>query len=630
MKKRWILPAALLLAMTLSVSGLAAKPATADEGSVYVASETVLTNEGKSTYWSLTDSGYVIEDISSAGASDEYYLRDASGVRVNKEPYEGIQSLAYVNYETDLFAVTKEYSKLNSWALMTEQGEIVSDFAYSYVKLLDEKWLIAAVGVKATSDDYSFNSFNWTNCKTERLDLFYKGKKIGEVPGSEVGEFTAYTNAYGDFLALPSNKAGYFNVYGTDMSKNELYDYTVSDEGYWNPYYGEYYTAADGKTRHISGVEVYTADCPLTASQVQDPYHVRDDLHAVLDLQNKVVAEIKDYEITSLYPFVNGYAAFYGYENETWNGGYGVLNDKWEIVLPPVYANAGNWGAATFTYGFCQLTKDNRFGYVNEAGEEVVPISYSTNNSVMQKALYTFLYDLDGSYRLVSAARGLTERKYGNVYSWNNYDCPVIIASDAESGLYGAIDYNGDVIVPFEYEYGYNFTLTTDGEVLMVSKDNETRLYDLTWDFGKEEKQEPVVDPIVDPVVDPVVDPIVDPQTDPKPAESDGLTMKIVDLFTSMIVGQGDWSILAGDQAVAAIHFRYDPDQDTFRFTMTRGNGTEESGTMEIAETEEDFLLILHVDGSKEDQVFGMGLRSITLYDPANVDDQVVLEPAEE
>ena len=68
-----------------------------------------------------------------------------------------------------------------------------------------------------------------------------------------------------------------------------------------------------------------------------------------------------------------------------------MLNEKWEIVLPPVYANAGNWGAETFVDGYCQVTKGNRFGYVNEAGEEAIPITYSTNNASMQKALFTIL-----------------------------------------------------------------------------------------------------------------------------------------------------------------------------------------------------------------------------------------------
>ena len=115
MKKRWMITTAILLAMALSAGSLAAEPATADEGSVYIAKETLLTNEGGSTYWSLADSGYVVESIYTEAGTDEYYLRDAAGQRVNKDAFQGIQILSYTNYKTDLFAVTKDMNTLNSW-----------------------------------------------------------------------------------------------------------------------------------------------------------------------------------------------------------------------------------------------------------------------------------------------------------------------------------------------------------------------------------------------------------------------------------------------------------------------------------------------------------------------------------
>ena len=148
---------------------------------------------------------------------------------------------------------------------------------------------------------------------------------------------------------------------GKDGSKNDLYAYGNGVSYNWWQGDEYYYDYNSGTYYHISGVPMYTPECPLAPDDVKNPYRVDDDDHMTIrDLQGNAVAQIavEGMELDEIGEFSNGYARIGGYTTQGWNYYHGVVNEDFEIVVPMIYDEVDCYFGDIFESGYARVVKD--------------------------------------------------------------------------------------------------------------------------------------------------------------------------------------------------------------------------------------------------------------------------------
>mgnify|MGYP003313386737 CR=1 FL=1 len=130
----------------------------------------------------------------------------------------------------------------------------------------------------------------------------------------------------------------------------------------------------------------------------------------------------------------------------------GFVNVKTgKIAIPPQYAHAWN-----FSEGVGAISRDNKIGFVNAQGEEVIPCQYTAGEHSVKRLGFAF----HGGLCVMTNERnqcGIINR-HGEWILAPQYDC-IWNANSAglrifqNNGLYGVMDKVGNIIHPVQYEY---------------------------------------------------------------------------------------------------------------------------------------------------------------------------------
>ena len=132
------------------------------------------------------------------------------------------------------------------------------------------------------------------------------------------------------------------------------------------------------------------------------------------------------------------------------NGKRGYINlHTGKMVIEGRYSHAWN-----FSEGLAAVYRDNKIGFINPAGEEVIPCQYPTSTHAINRLGYAFH---DG-YCVVTNSKnecGLINQQgelvVDTIYDciWNPSDLGVRIFQD--EGLYGLMSISGEIVLPLYY-----------------------------------------------------------------------------------------------------------------------------------------------------------------------------------
>ena len=436
-----------------AASEAAATAATAD---VWVASSVSVTSD---SYMRLDPAGdgvpYFIQYASSTG----YTLVGADGVALG-EPHGYIDDIFTSEATGAPYFCVQEEEGLNKQALMDSSGQVVSDYAYDDFTSFGGRWVAAIALVNAQEGaEYDYTS-SYGHLVIDHVDLYLDGSLSATLDRASYRSAVAVD----DYLVVSSRDQGVCNVYGADGAVNQI------PTSYWSAD-DEYYSADDGTLRFVNGAQVGTADCPLTYDDVTNPYLVGADGVSIYDIYGTQVA-VMGFQVNELKPFVGDYAVVWG-KDSAGELKYGVLDRDWNLVVPLEYDRIGaDYSYAAFKQGYCYVEQGDKFGYLRADGSVAVPVEYSVSTQKFQGDLFCVVAGATG-YQVVSAASGLLDAVYSDVYTaCNGTYSPLLQAADA-NGLWGIVDWRGNTLVDFAFEYSFYTTPDEQGSLILVeSGDN--------------------------------------------------------------------------------------------------------------------------------------------------------------
>lgn len=438
-----------------AAAGTAADTASTSSSDVWVDDAIDLSSDSFSN-WSFIEETMPYFSQSTGNGS---FLLDASGnVLAGPYPYLSYTDGAGLDYFP--FFVVQNEGGLNMEACLDASGTQITDFAYSDFLAVDEHWLCAiAVTQAAEGAEYDYTSSDG-NLVVERMDIFHDGAQVASVDRASYGG----AQVVDGYLLLQDRDQDVCTVYAPTGEVVNQIATRIWLRG------DEYYTDADGVLRFVSGAQVGMADCELTYDDVTNPYLVGTEGNVIYDIYGTAVATL-DFQVLDLNPFVGGYAVVYG-RTITGDAAYGVLDQDWNLVVPLEYEAVGaDYSKTAFTNGYCYVEKDGKFGYLVADGSVAVPLEYSVGAQKYQGDLFCVIQGATG-LQVVSAADGLEDAVYSDVYTaYNGTYSPVLQAADA-NGLWGLVDYHGNVLVDFAFEYSYQVTPNADGTLALVQVGN--------------------------------------------------------------------------------------------------------------------------------------------------------------
>lgn len=146
---------------------------------------------------------------------------------------------------------------------------------------------------------------------------------------------------------------------------------------------------------------------------------------------------------TKDYDFVDGFQCGLALVHK--NEKHGFVNPDGKLVVPTIYDDA-----SAFSECMALVKKNGKWGYVDSTGKLAIDLKYSD--------AYSFSY----GYAVVSR-----DNKYGFVdrngkefhleYDMAKSFAEGLAAVQNSRGLWGYIDTNGKIVIPFKYEYGDAF-----------------------------------------------------------------------------------------------------------------------------------------------------------------------------
>lgn len=134
-----------------------------------------------------------------------------------------------------------------------------------------------------------------------------------------------------------------------------------------------------------------------------------------------------------------------------------------KIVIEGRYDRAWN-----FSEGMAAVCQDMKVGFINTAGEEVIPCQYPTSEHALNRLGYAF----HNGYATVTNSKdecGLINRQgelvVDTIYDciWSPSECGVRIFQ--ENSKYGVMDLQGNILVPLQYD-----NIWCEGERLFATK----------------------------------------------------------------------------------------------------------------------------------------------------------------
>lgn len=135
------------------------------------------------------------------------------------------------------------------------------------------------------------------------------------------------------------------------------------------------------------------------------------------------------------------------------SGLYGIVDEEDKYIVKPRYKEVD------FNFGYktgLSLVKDknDKYGFINEAGKEIIPCKYDYVNTypkgIIIVQIKTGQYDnLSGV--IDSTGKELIPIKYGRLEYYPEEE--LFVVGETNISNVGVMDLNGKMIIPFEYEF---------------------------------------------------------------------------------------------------------------------------------------------------------------------------------
>ena len=188
-----------------------------------------------------------------------------------------------------------------------------------------------------------------------------------------------------------------------------------------------------------TGQAAFTEGCTLTQEDVLQPYrYVQEEKGRIIGLNGQVVcAPEQEYSYINISGKPNGY---FMVEKD---GLYGLIDQQGKEIIPCICQELPSGGF--FEEGYVPAAVNGKLVFFDAAGTMTDP-GISADQATMISNVFGYTEGEDGQFRIISAAVGILEGDYG---------CPdiavgkLLFLSNRE-GHYGAIDANGNVILPFD------------------------------------------------------------------------------------------------------------------------------------------------------------------------------------
>ena len=185
----------------------------------------------------------------------------------------------------------------------------------------------------------------------------------------------------------------------------------------------------------------------------------------------------------SIFDYVGKRSAETGLRVVRQKGKYGFINDNYDVVVPIKYDEVGSVRKGTsknesIVWGDSKLMSvslDGKWGYVNTKGEEITPIMFDYVETQSHKDDYPWV-EKEEMFGNVNLAGEITVPiKYHEwLEFYNHKPAPT---RQSVNGKRGYVDEKGNIIVPFKYDWAYDFG---DNKVAVVGLNNKFGLIDLS------------------------------------------------------------------------------------------------------------------------------------------------------
>ena len=242
-----------------------------------------------------------------------------------------------------------------------------------------------------------------------------------------------------------------------------IYDAAFTAVGSADSLYDAYASSDEGVVYLPTGEVVlpgyrYNSDLGFGLLCVAD----EDYNYGVVDLEGNIVVPFDEYEYFTEFD-INGYARV---EKD---GLYGLIDLSGKCVVPCEYDEIERLAfAGDYVYGlggYACVEKGGKFGYVSlETGEATCPINYVDPTIV---GLSMVAPDITGALYIIAADGTTTPTDYAEIYEYTDGDGSLLLAQNAE-GLWGLVDWHGNVLLDFTFDSSYYITISADGAALLV------------------------------------------------------------------------------------------------------------------------------------------------------------------
>ena len=438
MKRFWVVLLALALALCV--------PAVAEESAA-------VTLEQAGTF-----SGYADfeDDCANIIDTNDEYLEGVFDVQGNELiPCEYVSLSEYG--VSSCYTVQNE-DGVNKMGALNAAGELVIPMEYGDIDFLSEKW---ALGVKLEETDgepYDYQAlFGDENYIVTAYDVY--DLTAAALVGTLAREDMNSAVAYGDYLYI-EDRSDVISIYDATLTKvgetDSLYDaYESSDEGVVSLSTGEVV---------VPGYRFYADLGHGLLAVSNDEYMV-----GVADLEGNLVA---DCVYDSIYEY-----DMLGYARVELEDKYGLIDLEGNLVVPCEYDGIErlNYGG-DYVYavnGYACVEVADRYGYVALNGEVTCEPNYVTDTII---GLSMIVPDISGKLCIVAADGTITETDYSEFAPYPGGDGMLLKAKNAEE-KWGLIDWHGNVILDFAYDYSSAILIAPDGSAVLVDTDDTMTAY---------------------------------------------------------------------------------------------------------------------------------------------------------
>ena len=336
-------------------------------------------------------------------------------------------------YDYPLFTVEAYVDDPHRRGVIDKKGEVIVPPEYIEVKVLSDRWMVGfkAEECKAEDKEYTYTSGTDTFYRVSSVDVYYKGKKVGDFSRAEYDS----ASAWGDYIRVNARDKTQA-VYNKKLKKSSF------KGDYINEYDSNYYKGKYTYTHTGTNKPAFTEGCTLKKENVYR--YIQYTNGEAIGLDGTVLFK-------SDFDYLNDFRG--GYAVGSQNSKRGLINEAGEVIIPPEYDQLGNSEAQPFEYGCISAVKDGKFGFVNDRNQVTCAFIYG-NDSVQNYTTFAKVKNPDGTVTVMSGLIGVLPDQYKSATFQSGARCFVAEDMDGKAAL---IDILGNVMIPWTETYNISY-----------------------------------------------------------------------------------------------------------------------------------------------------------------------------